>query len=47
LIQQGAESILLAHINRMASWRRWRCMGCTPRARIFHSTTSQRCSIGL
>jgi len=46
LIQQGAES-MLAHIDRIASCRWWRFVGCTSRAQSSCSTTSQRCFIGL
>ncbi len=40
-------SEILVHINMIASHSCCRFVGCTSVMRISHSTTSQRCSIGL
>ncbi len=40
-------SEIFVHIDMIASCRCCRFVGCTSMMRISHSTTSQRCSIGL
>ncbi len=40
-------SVILVHIDTIASYSYCRFVGCTTMTRISHSTTSQMCSIGL